>query len=270
MTSKRKARGNPSRSRKRVRHDPQSTSSSSAPPTSTWDSAVTRSLSLPYPRIPPSWALVTPCDQDFNEETGDHQHHYRGRIYLITFKAKTYLWPYHWLPDHLMNVQHPLANRLANPLASHLANPLASQQQSFTISVHTGGFSTLTPPPSFIKDVLVDLSRMAYVLACLGMEQISLQLVKGFNDLPAEIYWTEQQKFEFIGDAWFEAFVAVNHPLQTAAAYSASVSNLTLSRGISRSGFLSLLRRAYEFSQALESLVSSPARQVRVVLQDER
>jgi hypothetical protein len=62
----------------------------------------------------------------------------------------------------------------------------------------------------------------------------------------------------------------VNHPLQTAAAYSASVSNLTLSRGISRSGFLSLLRRAYEFSQALESLVSSPARQVRVVLQDER
>jgi hypothetical protein len=76
------------------------------------------------------------------------------------------------MPNDLINIEHPLA----------------SQQQSFTISVTTGAFSTLRLLPSIIKNALVD---------------------------PAEIYWIEQQKMEFGGDAWFEAFVAVNHPLQT-------------------------------------------------------
>jgi hypothetical protein len=26
----------------------------------------------------------------------------RGRLYLISFHATTYVWPYHWLPDRLM------------------------------------------------------------------------------------------------------------------------------------------------------------------------
>jgi hypothetical protein len=63
--------------------------------------------------------------------------------------------------------------------------------------------------PSIIKNALVDLSRVTY-----AVEQLSLHVVKGFNDALAEIYWIEQQKMEFGGDAWFEALVAVNHPLQ--------------------------------------------------------
>jgi hypothetical protein len=69
---------------------------------------------------------------------------------------------------------------------------------------------TLRLLPSILKNALVDLSKMTYTV-----EQLSVQLFKAFNDTLAEIYWIEQQKMEFKGDAWFEAFVAVNHPLQT-------------------------------------------------------
>lgn len=49
---------------------------------------------------------------------------------------------------------------------------------------------------------------------------------------------------EFKGDAWLEAFVTVNYPCQKASSYSDAVSNLNLFRGISKNGFLGLLRLA--------------------------
>lgn len=58
----------------------------------------------------------------------------------------------------------------------NIKQPVAGQQQSFTISVDTGAFSTLRPLPSIIKNALVDLLRMAYVAGQLGIEQLSLQL----------------------------------------------------------------------------------------------
>lgn len=85
---------------------------------------------------------------------------------------------------------------------------------------------------------------MAYAAGRLGIEQLPLQLVKGFNDAPAKSDWVEQMKMEFKGDTCFEAFIAVNHPCQKASSYSDAVSNLNSFRGISKSGFLGLLRLA--------------------------
>jgi hypothetical protein len=78
----------------------------------------------------------------------------------------------------------------------NIEHHLAGQQQSFTISVTTGAFSTLRLLLSIIKNALVDLSRMTY-----AVKQLFLQLVKGFIVAPAKIYWFEQQKMEFKGDA---------------------------------------------------------------------
>lgn len=78
----------------------------------------------------------------------------------------------------------------------NIEHHLAGQQQSFTISVTTGAFSTLRLLLSIIKNALVDLSRMTY-----AVEQLFLQLVKGFIVAPAKIYCFEQQKMEFKGDA---------------------------------------------------------------------
>jgi hypothetical protein len=84
---------------------------------------------------------------------------------------------------------------------------------------------------------------MAYAAGRLGIEQLPLQLVKGFNnDAPAKSYWIERMKMEIKGDACFEAFVAINHPCRKASSYSVAVSNLNLFRGISKSGFLGPLR----------------------------
>jgi hypothetical protein len=60
----------------------------------------------------------------------DGQHKYRGRLYLIPFQAtpetaKTYLWPYHWLPDDLMNIEHPLV--ISNGVSSPLSTQAPSQ-----------------------------------------------------------------------------------------------------------------------------------------------
>jgi hypothetical protein len=95
----------------------------------------------------------------------------------------------------------------------------------------------------------------------LEIEQLPLQLVKGFNDAPAKSYWVEQMKMESKGDVWFEAFIAVNHPCHKASSYSDAVSNSNLFRGKSKSEFLGLLRLANRSSsnarEAIEAIGDS-------------
>jgi hypothetical protein len=86
---------------------------------------------------------------------------------------------------------------------------------------------------------------MAYAADRLGVAHLPLQLVKGFGqdaNIPLG-YWPTQRKLEFLGDAWFEAFIALNYPLRGEEFYKTSVNNFNLFLGIWKSGFLALLRR---------------------------
>lgn len=86
---------------------------------------------------------------------------------------------------------------------------------------------------------------------------VQLVTIWGWDtDVPPR-YWRDQRDLESIAAAWFEAFIAINHPRYGEGFWKSSVNNLNLCLGIWKSESSGLFRQTGK----LELIATREARQ---------